>query len=509
MNIANLLIQNIEKFGEYPFLDFGETTYTNLDIHNQSNRLAKGLLQFGAQKDDRILVMLPNTPEVLISYQAILKIGCIVVPVNYSLTSDEVQYIIEHCEPKLVITNEEISEKIKTAMERSEVKCTILLTDGNDDDANLLEKLIQENKPIEEIAERSKDDVATIIYTSGTTGNPKGAMITHGNVYFDSRNGAEALGLMSSKGENLAGDDFSILVVLPISHIYGLTVTIMSYLLKAKLVLLSRFVPDEILQLIESKQIKMFSGVPTMYQFMASHSGDRKYNVSSVKLWLSGASALSKETRRAFEGQFDVTIIEGYGLTESTSSFSVQHADRPIKENSVGQALPNVEVNVFDSAGNILESGTIGELAIKGPNVMKGYYRMEKETAEVLKDGWLLTGDIGYIDEDGDIFIVERKNDLIIRGGFNIYPSEVEEVLLEHPSVSDVGVIGIPDLEFGETVKAFVVLKPEQDVSKQALIEFCEGKLATYKIPENIEFIEELPKNDLGKILRKELRTLS
>lgn len=502
MNVAQASLENLERYGEYSFLLFQEKAFTNKELNKKANQFAHHLMNSGIAEDDRVIVILPNLPDVLVSYQAILKIGAIIVPINLSLSESEIQYIVENCEPKMVITDSENEQKIKRSIKSIKNKPIIQLVDAPSHEQSVLEDLDLK------IKQKDKHDVAAIIYTSGTTGKPKGAMITHDNLSAVKME-LQALGLLNSDGTRPIDNQTTMLVSLPISHIYGLTVTMMAYTLGAKIVLMPRFDLEKTFQMIQNEKINLFAGVPTMYLWMAQFAEAKNYDVSSVKYWISGAAPLPEDVRNRFEQTFNTKIIEGYGLTESTASFALQRLERPIKPNSVGQLIPDAEIKVFDEHGRALDIGEIGELAIKGRNVMKGYFRMEEETKKVLKDGWLMTGDVGYIDEDGDIFIVERKKDLIIRGGFNIYPREVEEVLIQHPAVLEAGVIGVPNQDLGEVVKAFVTLNPGQTVDKKTLLQYCEQNLAKYKVPEYIDFVDELPKNDLGKVLRRELKKLN
>ncbi|GIN98311.1 long-chain-fatty-acid--CoA ligase [Siminovitchia terrae] len=500
MNIAEMAVKNIENYGEYPFITYEGKNYTNLELEEKSNKLAAYLREQGLEEDDRVIIMLPNMPEVLISYQAALKNGAVIVPINDSLNKYEVQYVVNHCEPTFIITNVENEYKIPE-------NCTGTIPNTIVIDSDEIRHVFkQKDCEAIDIVYKHKDDVAAIIYTSGTTGTPKGAMITHGNihsVYLE----LQALELLGKDHKTLVELGFSMLVVLPISHIYGLTVTMMSYLAGARIVLMPRFDIEEIFQHIENEKIRLFSGVPTIFYRMAQYGQLKHVDVSSVKYWISGAAPLSEEVRKFFESQFKTRMIEGYGLTESTSSFALQRL-HSIKDNSVGKPFPESDVAVFDENHRQLPKGSVGELAIKGPNVMKGYYKMAEETERVLREGWLMTGDVGYMDEDEDIFIVDRKKDMIIRGGFNVYPVEVEKILNQHPSVLEAGVIGVKNKDMGEKVKAFVALQPGKVVTEEELLNYCKSKLATYKVPEEVAFLSELPVNELGKVVRKELRKL-
>lgn len=499
MNIAQLSLKNIEQFGEYPFLTYNNETVTNVQLDEKVNRFAHYLVENDVRENDRVIVILPNLPDVLISYQAILKIGAIVVPTNVSLSIDNLQHIVENSEPKFIITDSTNEQKVKQAVKNTSLYPNFYIVDLEEGDLSQLEK---KSFPV---VTKDKEDVAAIVYTSGTTGTPKGAMITHDNLRCVEME-LQALGILDEYGRVRPEERVRMLVSLPISHIYGLTVTMMSYRAGTEIYLMNRFDLEETFTLIDRHKITLFAGVPTMYYWMAQVPEAKHFDFSSVKHWISGADSLSASIREQFEQTFNTKVIEGYGLTESTASFALQRPNEQIKVNSVGRVVPQAKVKVLDDDGNKLPTGEIGELAIKGRNVMKGYYKLETETREVLQDGWLLTGDVGYIDEDGHIFIVERKNDLIIRGGFNIYPQEIENVLMTHPAVLEAGVVGKPNVDLGEVVSAFVTLKEDASVTEAELMSFSEKHLAKFKVPEHINFVEELPKNDLGKVLRRQLK---
>ena len=505
MNFARLALDNIDRYGEYVFLRFEDREFTNTGLEKLFNRFSRGLQKRGMQKDDRVVVFLPNMPEVLISYQAILRAGATIVPVNPSLSYHELSYIITDSEASIVITAKGLLETVQAAKELSSVK-PVIITVGTD----LPEGFISFEDCYAEddtflMFEQPDDAVAIIMYTSGTTGKPKGVMLSHLNIRMEGYGDSQQIGLLDSDGNRIL-DKIKMICVLPFCHVYGLCTMGVAYLSGGTVFLMSEFDMGKILNCIQDNEITVFGMVPTMYAWLAIFPGAENYNTSSVVRWISGGSALSLETRQAFEERYNAKVLDAYGLTESTSGFSMQRHDRPIKPGSVGPAIPGSEVRVVDDEGRPLPPGQVGELIIKGPMVMIGYYKNEEETKRVKKDGWLYTGDMGYLDEDGDIFIVDRKKDLIIRGGLNVYPSEVEQVLYGHPDVADAGVIGVPDKAYGEQVCAFVVLKEGATASKKEIQAFCRESLAKYKVPRYIEFADELPKNDLGKTLRRQLK---
>jgi len=358
---------------------------------------------------------------------------------------------------------------------------------------------MQESLAEMEMVDTADDELAALIYTAGTTGRPKGVMLSHYALYVNAKNQFDTL--------KLERDDTG-LSSLPLCHAYSISSMNHSCLIGSKNVLLSSFDTEETFKAIEKCKVRIFTGVPTIYVFMLMSPESEKYDLSSVKYWICGSAPLSVETANAFKEKFGATIIEGWGLTEAGANNSVNPIRGPCKVGSIGKPMEGTEMKIFDENDNELPRGQQGKIVIRGHMVMKGYWNMPEETREALREGWLHTGDIGYVDEDGYFFIAERKKDLIIRGGKNIYPREVEEVLMKHPEVQEVGVIGVPDEVYGEEVKAFVVLKPGQKATEEELIEFSREELPKYKAPKSIRFIDVMPKNIVGKILRKELRKL-
>jgi len=502
MNLMKLADSNVERYGQYTQIYFGDKEYSNTDIIRNAKRLASGLKNLGIKKGDKIVVMLPNCPEVFVSYQAILRNGAVIIPMMFLLGPSEMKHILMNSEAVAVITTKDFLEKVEPARANIKtLKHIIVLGDDDVPGTTNFNRLIIENaeQPID--VDIEEDDLALILYTAGTTGIPKGVMLTHGNLC--------ACAINAFSIDDKSHSDTT-LFVLPLSHVFGITQMNIGYLAGNKMVLLSRFDLEETFKSIEKYKVTDFSGVPAMFALMLNSSLSEEYDLSSLKTVSGGSAPLPVEVLFGFQKKFNIGAIrEGYGLSETGSIVSVLRPGRPQKPGSVGELIPSLEIRLVDSDGNEVPKGEIGEITLRGPSVFKGYYKMPEETAQALKDGWLYTGDMGRLDEDNYLYIVERKKDLVIRGGFNIYPRDVEEVLYRHPAVLECAVVGVPDAVMGEEVKAYVVLKEGKTATEEDLIKHTQEYLAKYKTPRYIEFVASLPKNPMGKVLRKELRAMA
>ncbi|KPV44265.1 class I adenylate-forming enzyme family protein [Alicyclobacillus ferrooxydans] len=506
MNLKTLLEINIEQFGEYPFLYFGDKTYTNVDTRNLANQMAATLAGLGVHPGDRVMVCMPNLPEVVIGYQAVIRAKAIIVPVMYLLHQQEIAFIMEDSETKVVLTSEAMLDKVTAAAAAATRPPRVIVVDGpSRDGAQGLYDLMGQAKSEQDPGDGDRDDapkdddIAVILYTSGTTGKPKGVCLTHKNLYSNADSSAR-------NGERERGTTIG---VLPLAHVYGLTVANICYLTGSSIVVFSKFDTVSVFEAIERYKVRGFSGVPAMVHAMVMDPRSEHYDLSSLEFVGSGSAPLPLALSQAFKNKFGAEVYEGYGLSEAAPVVTAHRRDIPHKQGSVGVPIPGVEIRIVDDSGNELPPGEVGELIVKGDNVTPGYYKNEAASRAALRDGWLYTGDLGKIDEDGYLFIVDRKKDLIIRGGFNIYPRDLEELLLRHAAVSEAAVIGVPSERMGEEVVAYVVPKPGTEPTEDELLVYCQEHLAKYKTPRRVLVVEGLPRNGVGKILKTKLKELA
>jgi long-chain acyl-CoA synthetase len=504
MNLAQLTVDSLDKFGDYERLVFEGRSYTNRELFETGRRLAGGLASLGLEPGDRVVIMMPNCPEVLSSYPAIWRAGLVVIPVLFLLEAHELRYILENSEARAILTSPEVYAKVSEAMKGVATVEHVVVTGapGTTPEGTLsFDALVEQSAPMDGIVDRAADDLAVVLYTSGTTGQPKGVMQTHRNLL------ANAMNSYESSSPRDPGEVS--LVVLPLAHSFGLGLSVSGNLFGGKAILMRWFNPEEALSLIERYRVNTMAGVPTMYVYMLHHPDAGKYDTSSMRRWLVGAAPMPTEQLAQFERKFGGTMHVGYGLTESCPGISVEREGMPRKPGSTGVPMENVKVKIVDDAGQELPRGQVGEIIASGENISPGYYRNAEATAETFRDGWLYTGDMGYLDEDGYLFIVERKKDLIIRGGLNVYPKDVEEVLYRHEAVQEAAVVGVPDEMMGEEVCAYIVLKHGATADTEALIRHCQSNLAKYKTPRHVEFIKAMPKTTIGKIQKKRLRSMA
>jgi len=490
-NIASMQSLAAERNGTGIALRLDEIDISHAALDAASARVAGMLAAAGTRPGDRVAVMLPNVPYFPVIYYAILRIGAIVVPMNVLLKEREVAYYLTDSGAGSIFAWHGFAADAQAGAAKAGATCT-LVSPGE------FEQLVLAATPRPEITEVAAHDTAVILYTSGTTGTPKGAELTHENL---ARNTAAATSLFSLHGDAVT------LGALPLFHSFGQTCAMNATIAVAGcLTLIPRFDPAKALEIIQRDRVDVFLGVPTMYSAMLNLPNRGDYDTSSLRICGSGGAALPVELLRGFEAAFECPILEGYGLSETSPIASFNHPDRERKPGSIGTPIAGVEMRLIDEAGATCPSGEVGEILIRGHNVMKGYWRRPQETAEALDaDGWFRTGDMAIVDGDGYFFIVDRKKDMIIRAGFNVYPREIEEVLYEHPAVREAAVVGIPHDELGEEIGAAVALRQGAQATEEELRDFVRERLAAYKYPRRVWFVDELPKGPTGKILKREI----
>jgi long-chain acyl-CoA synthetase len=490
MNLAQILVDSAHRDPDHVAikLDDVELTYSQLD--GASAHLVGMLREHGLQPGDRVGIMLPNVPYFAVCYYGVLRAGGVVVPMNVLLKKREVAFYLTDSGAKLLFAWEEFAQDAQAGADEAGAECLLVKLGEFENEVGRAEAFT-------EVAETEDDDTAVILYTSGTTGQPKGAELTNANLARNAEASRALFGL---------GDDAITLGALPLFHSFGQTCGLNATIGGGgTLTLIPRFDPGKALEIIERDHVNIFQGVPTMYGAMLHHPESTSADVSTLKVSVSGGSAMPVELMRGFEEAFGCKVLEGYGLSESSPVASFNHADRERKPGSIGTPIKGVEMKVVDDDGNEVDQGEVGEILIRGHNVMKGYWDRPEATEETVRDGWLYTGDMGKTDEDGYFYIVDRKKDLIIRGGYNVYPREIEEVLYEHPAVREAAVLGIPHDEYGEEVGAAVTLKDGANATPEQLRDYVKEQVAAYKYPRRVWLVDELPKGPTGKILKREI----
>ena len=500
MNLAELTSNNIREFGEYVGLVFEEQEYTNVELNRQAECLAKGLKELGMKPGDRLAMMMGNAPEVLVTFLASYKLGTWAMPILFVLQPEEIAHILDDSEVEVCIVHEIFLPKMLEARELSGKGTLkhIITADAQPTEGYLsVHQLVTGNTPGFEIYPAKDDDVAVLLYTSGTTGMPKGVMLSNYNLYFNAKAGCET--------QQFKHSDVS-LSVLPLNHSFGIISSIGATIYGIKGILLTWFDAGKSLELIERYGCTNAAVVPTMLAMLLNHEDADKADTSSMDRWIVSGAPLPMELYKKFQKTFHGKILEGYGLTEASPAVSLNRPDGVYKPGSAGQPLPGVEVVIQDEKGNVLPPNTAGEICVRGPNLMQGYFNKPEATAQTIVDGWLHTGDVGCLDEDGYLFLTERKKDMIIRGGENIYPRDIEEVLFEHPRILEASVIGREDPIYGEDVCAIVVKEPGAALAEEEVMDYAATRLAKFQKPKWVIFVDALPKNPLGKVLKKELR---
>ncbi len=479
------------------FMYYRDITKTYGEINDLSNRIGNGLLTLGIKKGDRVTVLVPNRPEFVYTWFGLMKIGAVMVPVNVQFKPEEIKYIINNSEANAIITTgtfQETVSKIRTDM--SLVKHVIVIDQKEQAGIIPFERIISDNASLPDV-DVDEYDYASFIYTSGTTGYPKGVIDTHRNYMANAHQIAEAAEF-SEKDRAM--------LILPLFHCNAQVVTVISPLYAgASFILMEGFSPKDFLPAIDRYKPSTFSGVPTVYAILNSLPEADKYDLSSLRFVICGAAPMPVEVFNTFEKKYKAFILEGYGLSEATCASIINPLKGKRKIGSIGKPLNGQDARIMDDNNKELPRGQIGEICIKGDVVMTGYYKNPEATASTIKDGWLHTGDLGYSDEEGYFYIIGRKKELIIRGGENIYPKEIEEVLYRHPNVQEAAVVGIPDPKWGEEVFGFIVLKQGMQATAEGLTSFLKEKVADYKIPRQFIFSESFPKTATGKIQKNKI----
>ena len=512
LNLSVLLEDSAKKHASKPAFTFGETTLNFAQINGAANQVANGLVSKGIKPGDKVALSCFNLPYFPIIYFGILKAGAVVVPLSVLLKKDEIAYHLQDSEAKAYfcfVGTEDLPmgqmgaagfqeaagcEQFYMIMPKPEMPAPVkgMATLGS---------LMAGQSPVCETARTGAEDTAVIIYTSGTTGRPKGAELTHSNLTMNT--------ILCSNLHNPTPEDTQ-LIVLPLFHIFAMVVLMNAGAYKGvHSILLPRFDAETVFGLLDKHNVTIFAGVPTMYWVLLNYT-DPKFDYEKIagnlRTAVSGGASLPLAVLEGFEERFKVPIMEGYGMSEGSPVVTFNHLDEGRKPGSVGTPAWGVEVKIVDEEGNEVPVGEKGELVYRGHNVMKGYYNKPEANAKTIKNGWLHSGDVAKMDEDGFFYIVDRTKDMIIRGGLNVYPREVEETMMKHDSVSLVAVIGIPHEEMGEDIKAYVVLKEGQTADPEELKAWTKERIAAYKYPREVEIVDALPMSATGKILKKELR---
>ncbi|WP_431676354.1 long-chain-fatty-acid--CoA ligase [Kitasatospora sp. KL5] len=490
-NLASLLVSSARAHGERTAVRQDGTVLTYARLEDASARLAGLLHADGVRPGDRVALVLPNVALFPVAYYAVLRVGAVAVPMNPLLKAREMAFVLRDSGARTVLTAPPFAYEVAEAAAESGVGSLVV-------EASAFDALLGSIPPLHGVAERTADDTAVILYTSGTTGTPKGAELTHHNLLSNAVTCVETLfGL---------GPDDVLFGGLPLFHAFGQTCAMNAAVAAgAALTLLPRFDPQQALEILRRDGVTVFLGVPTMYTALLNTGAPEGQDLPQVRLAVSGGAALPVEVLHTFERSFGTVVLEGYGLSETAPVASFNHPDRPRRPGSIGLPVRGVELRLVAADRTPVGPGEVGEIAIRGENVMKGYWNRPEATAEAFQDGWFHSGDLARVDEDGYYCIVDRKKDLIIRGGYNVYPREIEEVLYEHPAVAEAAVVGVPHEHHGEEVAAVIVLREGARATADLIREHVRQRVAAYKYPRIVTFTDQLPKGATGKILKREI----
>ncbi len=498
MNLIHFIKERTEEFRDKVFLWESRNSLTYGEFDRVTDGMAAALQSLGMEKGDHGAVLFPNSMDTLLSYFSIIKAGGTAIPINPLYTPREIAFILNNSGAKFLLSSARFQKIIEGI--GPQVPTLAVAVFREEEDPSIFKALERRAPSARSLCpvELSAPDNAIIFYTSGTLGQPKGVMLSHGNFVFSGPNIAQAYGLRE-------GD--VTMAVLPLVHVFAVASAVFGSLSSGgAVVILERFQAEAVLQAFEDYRLTWFPGVPTMFNYLYHAYEKGTYNISSARMGLSGGASLSVELLKNWEEKFRAQILEVYGLTESTGLVTANPVQGVRKAGSIGIPVFGVQTRLIDKESHVVARGEVGELIFKGPNATRGYWKLPEQTAESIRDGWVYTGDLAREDEEGYYYIVGRKKDLIITGGYNVYPREIEEVLYTHPAVYEAAVIGIPDEIKGEIPKAFITLRPGQRASEGEIIAFCKENLAPYKTPRLVQIRSELPKSSTGKILHRELR---
>jgi long-chain acyl-CoA synthetase len=496
MNVAQLVLDCVERCGEYTSVYYEGRQFTNVECLRRAERLAAVLQSYGVRPGDRVAVLMPNSPDVTAAFHAAWRIGAVIVPLPPQLLAPEARYVFGHASPRVILGCPTLSHRLNDSIAGLTNK-PLLLSIGPADGAEDIEPQIEAAAPIRCIHTSADNDLALLLYTSGTTGHPKGVMLTHGNL----RTNAVAV----AEYYHPAPQTMT-MHVLPLSHSFGVLCMNVEATLGLKSVILPRFDTPHVLHTIQEFRVRRFSAVPTMLVAMCHCPHRERYDCSSLEHVTSGGAGLPEEVRLEFERLFGCPVRSGYGLSEAAPTVSAYRDGEACRPGSSGKPIPGVEVRIVDHDGRQLPADGPGEICVRGPNVMTGYWNDPEATAAVIRDGWLHTGDVGHLDADGYLYITDRLKDIIIKGGENISPRQIEEVLHTHPAVAEVAVVGLADDKLGEEICAVVVLRVGHSATEDELKEHVGQFVHRFRVPGRIVFRKELPKSGVGKILKRELR---
>lgn len=495
MTLKELLTSRAAETGDRPAVIYRDQPISYRELEARVVRFANALAGLGVGRDDKVAIMLNNCPEFIVAFFACSYLGAVAVPVNIFYKERELEFLLRDSDAVALVANPAFAEFFSRIEEKPPLFKWLIVNGDYPEGLRFAElEAGASHEPVR--VEVSEDDVAEILYTSGTTGVPKGTMLTQGNLFFHADAIIQVLELV---------EDDRALMVVPMFHGYGITVMLCCFRVGTCFVLLDPFNPVEVFQAVEKHRVTFLPMVVAMYFMLYHHPEREKYDLSSLRIGISGASAMPAQLMHDASEAFGIKILEAWGLTECSASATIQRMNMPYKEGSVGLAHPGVEVGVMDDEGNLLGPNQVGELVIRGPLVMKGYYKRPEETEEALRGGWLHSGDMGYYDDEGYFFMVDRKKEMVNVGGEKVFPREVEELMYTHPAIAEAALVPQPDARLGEIPVAVVALKPGATLSEGELVEFLSHKLARFKVPRRVVIMDSLPRNPIGKIVKKDL----